>query len=220
MGMLTIIMLGLFGLLAQTQRMWDLNDGRQRIYENSRLVFDVLERDLHSLVVDSDGNREIRYYKGDPDPATASKNLHATFIASGEPPTGSDSRLMEISYYHHADPKDSDNQYMLYRQSVCELDSKNWNFLNAPTNWHLNSTTPMPVSSNQQLICEGVDTLGISFEMANGAAVSNGSDTSTAANRVVVNLILFDPALKDAPPEKRFRTQRAFTKVFYLSHLQ
>jgi hypothetical protein len=172
------------------------------------------------MVVNDDENREIRFYKGDPDPANASKSLHCTFVTTGEPPTGSDSRLMEISYYHHADPGDSGNQYVLYRQGVSELDGNNWNFQGAPANWETNSATPMPVSSNRQLVCEGVDTLGITFELASGVAVGNDTDTSTNANRVVVNIILFDPALKDAPPEKRFRTQRAFTKVFYLSHLQ
>ena len=58
---------------------------------------------------------------------------------------------MEISYYHHADPNDYDDQYVLYRQSVSELDSNNWNFLKAPSSWHLNSTTPMPASSNKPL---------------------------------------------------------------------
>ena len=62
MSILSILMLMMFRFVISAQRMLDISDSTWGIYENSRVVFDLIERDLQSAVASSIGGDEISFY--------------------------------------------------------------------------------------------------------------------------------------------------------------
>ena len=65
MSILSILMLMMFRFVISAQKVLDLSDSTWGIYENSRIVFDLIERDLQSAVASSIGGEEIPFYTGD-----------------------------------------------------------------------------------------------------------------------------------------------------------
>lgn len=219
MALLSSIMLILFSFLASSQRTWSLSDSAVRIYQNSRTVFNIIERDLQCIVNSAVPNREIGLHVFGPTPADANDALHACFVASTEPPAGAYSRLCEITYRHHIDPSDPMTQYNLTRQLVSDNDSANWDFLGQPAGWWLNNN-PNPDLAEFEKFAGGVAEFNMTFYTEDHTVFSADSDTVVRPARVVVDLVLFDESLKNLPVAQRFKTQRSFTKVFYLRHLR
>lgn len=216
----SLLMLMLFRFLASAQMAWTLSESTSRIYENSRVAFDLLEQDVQALVTSTESGFTIGVYTGNPNPADSTDCLYTCFIASTEPHDSATSRLCEISYKHHTDPSASSTQYNLQRQITCDNDTNNWgDFLGQLSAWYLNNT----IGGNYQQfekVVGGVDSFNITYYDGSGNAFAASSDMSTMPARAVVDLTLFDETKKHADPEERFKTQRTFTKIFYLSHLQ
>ncbi|MDP7740205.1 MAG: hypothetical protein QGF67_02110 [Lentisphaeria bacterium] len=219
MTLVSTIMLVLFSFLASSQRTWSLSDSAARIYRNSRTAFNIIERDLQCIVNSAVPNREIGLHVFGPTPTDANDALHACLVASTGPLEGAYSRLCEITYKHHVDPGDPATQYYLTRQLVSDNDSANWDFLGQPAGWWLNNN-PNPDLAGFEKVVGGVAEFSMTFHTEDNAVFSADSDTVVRPARVVVDLVLFDESLKNLPAPQRFKTQRSFTKVFYLGHLQ
>ena len=219
MALISSIMLILFSFLSSSQRTWSLSDSTARIYQNSRTAFNIIERDLQCIVNSAVSNREIGLYVFGPTPADANDALHACFVASTEPLAGAYSRLCEITYKHHIDSSDPATQYNLTRQLVSDNDSVNWDFLGQPADWWLNNNLNPDLAEFEKVV-GGVAEFSMTFYTEDNTVFSAGSDTVVRPARVVVDLVLFDELLKNLPAMQRFKTQRSFTKVFYLRHLQ
>jgi len=218
MALVSAIMLILFSFLASSQRTWSLSDSAVRIYRNSRTAFDIIERDLRCAVNSAVSSREIGLYVFGPTPADANDALHACFVTSREPLEGAYSRLCEITYKHHIDPSDPTTQYNFTRQLVSDNDSANWDFLGQPADWWLNNNLNPDLAEFEKVI-GGVAEFSMTFYTQDNTVFSADSDTVVRPARVVVDLVLFDESLKNLPATQRFKTQRSFTKVFYLGHL-
>ena len=64
MAVLSILMLMLFQFLISSQRTLNWSDSMWRIYENSRVVFDLLERDLQASVVSAKAGQDNSFLHG------------------------------------------------------------------------------------------------------------------------------------------------------------
>jgi type II secretory pathway pseudopilin PulG len=220
MGVLVLLMTMLFWFVSTVQQAWDLSESTAQIYENSRNAFELLERDLHTMVISSETNFLIKLHVGDPQHVGITNygdDLHICAVSTVEPHDDADSRLCEISYKHHADADLPDTQYQLRRQLVCDNDTTNWDCINPGASWYQNDN----VGDNAQpfeLLIDGVEDFEILFYDTDGNVMGAGS-TVSRPNQIVINMVLFDIDLKDLPEDARLASKRSFSKVFYLSHL-
>lgn len=217
MGMLTIIMLLLVEFSQQAERLWRNSEHVTRTFESSRTAFDLLERDIQSMVATSSPNRQVKFEILSPDTADPSACLHFAIVSSQEPHAGSVTRYSEIIYRHHVSDTDPATKFVLQRQMVSDSNASDWNCVNPSPNWHVN-TISSGVDSFQDVI-QGVDEFEIMFFDGQNNLLGPGTYT-TLPNRAVVNLVLFDEDLKDQPHTERFKTQRTFSKIFFLANLE
>lgn len=215
MAILSIMMLLLFQYLVATQQAFSLSDSTSRIYENSRVAFEVIERDLTTMVTSHYPGEAIGYYVGNPDPLDATNCLDACLVCSREPLDDASNRLAEISYQHHNDPREPDTRWILGRQMVSSNDSVNWDFFNLPGNWYRNGTE----QNRFQKVIGGVSAFGLIFYDSADNMITLGSDTTTSPSRVVINLSLFDERLANSPEVVRAKTERSFSKVLFLDQI-
>lgn len=221
MFLVSVLAYFLIQALVVSQKAWDLSDSIARIYESSRVAFDLIEHDLKAMVTSTVDGAEIGVYVGDPDPDSDDANdcLQFTFVSSTEPADGSKSRLCEVSYKYHKDvgaTNPDQKPYVLYRQQVSETDNANWNFLGMPNNWAQNSVT---LASDFETVIRGVDSFEVRFYDTNDVQLNPGTDTFIRPGKVVFDMILFDEKLTGAPEAKWHQTKRSFTKVVYLNHV-
>ncbi len=136
MTILSLLMLMMFRFVLSSQRTLDLNDSIWGIYENSRIVFDLIEHDVQSAVASSIAGQQIGFYVGNPslngddDANDKDDAIHLCFVSSTEPTDAATSRLCEINYNHHVDKTATSNSkpYVLYRKLTCEDDNTFWDF--------------------------------------------------------------------------------------------
>lgn len=223
MTILTVIMMMLMQFLMAIQSLWNLNAASNRMFEGSRLVFDVLERDLRASVTSSIIDKQIGFYIGTPDTASAGDCLHVCFVSASDPHTNANSRLGEIGYKYHQDRTTVNPTippFTLARQVVCDDDlGGNWNFTGRPANWHVNNTLNAQLAEFEKIV-GGVADFRITCYDRNNTIIAAGTDTIEMPHRIEIYLLLFDEALVDLPESERFKTQRAFTKILYLGDLQ
>ncbi len=231
MTILSLLMLMMFKFVLSSQRTLDLNDSIWGIYENSRIVFDLIEHDLQSAVASSISGQEIGFYVGNPslngnDVANDKDDaIHLCVVSSTEPTDAAMSRLCEINYNHHVDESaTSDSKpYVLYRKLTCEDDSTYWDFYGLTTNWHINaiaSTNPNGIWNGYQRVVGGVKSFSIKCFDDTDTVITAGTVVTTLPVRIEVNIDLFDPDLVDAPEIVQLKTQKSYTKIFFLSHLE
>ncbi len=217
MAVLAVMMLMLFGFLVATQRAWSLSETTGRIYENARIAFDIVERDLLSSTVCAVPGEEIGFYVGAPNPDDSGDCLHACFVASHEPIEDNRCRLVEISYRYHHDPNVPATQYQLFRQMTSDLDTANWDFYRREPNWFRNDK--LPVTSTYEKMVGGVAEFELLFYTNSDSLIAPGTDTTVSPSRAVINLVLFDELLVDAPDTVRLQHQRSFSKVLFLDRI-
>lgn len=217
MAVLSIMMLLLFQFLVATQQTWALSESSSRIYENSRVAFDLIERDLLTAVTSRLPAQEIGIYIGDPTPNDAANSLHTCFVSSREPVDSANARLVEISYEHHIDPDTPASRYVLQRKLTTADDAANWDFYGRPADWHKNEK--VPVVGTFERVVGGLASFSMEFYDDNDTVIAADTDTIVRPGRVVINMELFDEFLIDAPPAARRATQRAFTKVLFLNQI-
>lgn len=221
MSILSLLMLLLFQFLISIQKNWALSEGTSRIYENASIVFDLLENDFRTMTVSGITNEKIGYYVGNPNPDNPSQALIACIVSVNDPiEDGAKSHLVEVSYKHHTSASDPAHRYQLRRQVVSDVDAgANWDFYGEPPGWydndHASSTRP-----NYEEVINGVAEFQLLFYDSHGNQIAPNTDTCVMPSQVVVNLVLFDETLQNAPASVRFRTMRAFTKIFSLNEIE
>ncbi len=116
MGLLAFLMLVLFRFFANVQSAWTLSMNTTDLYENSRVVLDVITRDLQSAVARADDipGQHIRFHQPAPD--------QLWFITAGEPTPAAHSSLMEVGY------RLNDN---CFERAFVDDSNTNWNVYGA-----------------------------------------------------------------------------------------
>lgn len=218
MTVLVILMMMLMMFMISMQKTWVLSDSTSRIYHNSRVVFDILEADLKTMVASSSADAEIGFYLGDPGGAD---DLYLTLVSATQSyDSNATCRMIEISYRFSDTGNDA---FILRRQEVCNTHEQNWNFYNRPANWYRNdvidSGDPREPPEFEAVI-GGIKSFNVQFYDSSDNRIPDGTDSTVMPSRVVVNLELFNEALTDAPEAVRFQTQRAFSKIFSMGRIQ
>ncbi len=232
MTILVMMMGMMLYILATSQKNWKHQEGRTKLYNNSRIVFDLLERDIRSMVVSDVDGRKIGFHVYDHDSTDALKRNIACFVASTEPATGSTSRLCEIKYRFHSQQNQSD-RFLLQRQQVSSVNSADWDFFNVPltagSEWYLNNSLSSPEFEN---VVGGVKRFSIQFYVQDpdtGSLIlvdetNTDQYATTQPIQVIVNMELFEEEFSGSefdndPNLTRERRLRGFTKIFYLGHM-
>ena len=210
----------LFQFLISSQRTLNWSDSVWRIYENSRIVFDLIERDLQGCIVSSVPGSQIPFRIGDPGKpvdGVYDASLHMCFVSSTEPPDiTSNSRLCEISYRYHdsetTTPIAGNRPYTLYRQIIGDNDAlTDWDFYKSDT-WYNNDD--VGTSSSYQKVVAGIRNFKMQFYFDGTTPIdpTGGIDTTIKPTSVRVNFDLFDESLIDAPAAIQAKTLRGFYK--------
>ncbi len=232
MMILSILMLMMFKFVLSSQQALDLSDSIWGIYENSRIVFDLIEHDMQSAVVSSIAGQEIGFYAGNPgldaDGVANDEDdaVHICLVSSTEPTKIATSRLCEINYNHHNDTTaTSDSKpHVLYRKITCQGDTNGfWDFYGLTNNWHVNAlagTDPDGYYTGYERVVGGVKRFSIKCYDSSGTLITAGSTVTVMPVRIDVTIDLYDPDLEDAPESVQLKTQKSFTKILFLSHLE
>ena len=217
MGILSLLMLLLFHFVVAVQRAWSVSQQRTRVYEKSRAVFEVIERDFQTIVVSEEPGRLVNFYAGAPVPTRADESQHCCVVSSQDGHPDAKTRLNEISYKHHIDEDFPTQSHSLWRQQVSDNDSANWNCINPTGTWYKNNVAS-PELANYEVVARGVQKFEMIFYDKNNTVMARGVPHQTPPNRIIVNITLFDESVPDIG-EERFKTQRSFTKIFHLPSL-
>ncbi|RMD76385.1 MAG: hypothetical protein D6820_12795 [Lentisphaerae bacterium] len=209
-----LIMVGMMlYILATGQRNWHYAQNEARMYENSRVVFDLIEQDLRTMVTqDFPQGKEIGFFVYSHLATDSTKAPVMCIVSAQDPEDGSKSKLCEITWAVHRDPSDPQNAYILRRQVVSQQ-SPDWNFMGIPANWFVNNDSSSP---DFETVLYGVYDLTVQFETTSGP-VAAGSTATERPTQVTVTLSLVDEKVIDnANTELITNSLRTFTKVIYL----
>lgn len=233
MTILTVLVLLLLQFLAGTQQLWKINRTNIRIYENSRVAFEIIERDMRSCMTSEIQDKEIGFWiNANHDPTDTSKSALCTFVSSVEHHEEANSRLCEVSYKFHTVTSAATTTlvppaYTFARQMTCDTDTDNWNFTGRPANWMVNNNaddgTDATISNPQTFeeVINGIESFDIKYyDETDSLITPDASGDMTIPYRVEVNLVLFDESLTNQPAVVRFKSRRSFTKILYLGDLQ
>ena len=210
-GMMTMMLY----IVSTAQKSFKLQEARTAMFQKSRMVFDLIERDVRSMVTNDYEDNEVGFHVFDHDPADLSKKTLLTFVSSGDPDDTARSRLAEVSYSFHNSTSDLDNRFLIKRQLVTEAHGEDWNFCKSPSGWAANDSTDSP---DFETVIGGVNKISITFIQDGGGTADPGTYTEQPI-RVIVNLELFDEALSGSEFDTTRNTfVRGFTKVFYVGH--
>ena len=228
----------LFQFLISSQRTLNWSDSMWRVYENSRVIFDLIEKDLQASVTSSIPGDEIPFFMGiattTPE-ESADNDLRLSFVSSTTPAdTKATSKLCEISYLYHEGTSLGPEPNVLYRQIVSNKDA-DWDFetgTSTDPDWFKNDD---PLSESEfQKVVGGVKDFSIQYFFnsdipytvvgeINGAGdpapftpgvddIDMGDVTTARPSRIIVTFDLFDENLQDAPVSKQDQTRRGFYK--------
>jgi hypothetical protein len=223
MSLLLMLMGLLFKFVIQAQKLWQVDEANARIYQNSRTVFNIIGRDLQTMVTSNITDREIKYTNDASSMSTVASvtNIAAWVTASGIGAEDEDSsKLIEVGYFWDA------SAYSLKRvmsTSTYEGASvSQWDFFNAePSSWAA-TWEPEPVTRTSPargtILANGVKSAEITFYDSAMAELSAGSYNSKPS-MALITLELFDPhavvgsVLIEA---ERNRTLRKISKMIFL----
>lgn len=227
MTILSVMVLLLLQFLASTQQLWRINRTNIRIYENSRVAFEVVERDMRSVMTSEITDKQVGFYINSAyDSSSASTSLVCTFVSSVEHFDTADSRLCEVSYKFHTDQGATrstltPSAYDFARQMTCDNDADNWNFTGRPGTWYINNASSSGGPASFEEVISGVESMEFKFYDEDDSAVAvDGQGNMTIPYRVEVNMVLFDESMANAPAAVRYSTRRSFTKILYLGDLK
>ncbi len=225
MGVLIIMMGVLFQFLGSAQKVWSLTETNTRIYENARVVFDVITRDLQSAVASDEAGSQIPFHYGYVDPNTGrgtsgtgaerNKTAHVAFVAVADPTTHASSTLAEIHYTCYWSGGGSSDRYWFRRARVCNKK----NATTAEPKWDFYGDTSgawaAPNSKvGLQKVVDGVQKITFTCYHPNG--MSRGNTYTYLPKAVKVKVTLFDPKLVNQSATARARTARTFVKTIFL----
>ncbi|NOY79554.1 MAG: hypothetical protein GXP31_00985 [Kiritimatiellaeota bacterium] len=227
MAVLTVLMAMVFTFFASAQKAWSITDTNTRIYENARVVFDLISRDLQCALASKESGREIPFYQAfgtDFDPNNWNKRLALYFVTVAPPTTTAQTQICEVGYqlYTGSASSHSGDRYWLRRSRTCDSDGAVWNFYGVTavagalspggSNW-----TDIGATGTQKVI-PGVES--IRFDLF-PATTWNASQTRNELPKAVrVTITLFDPKLMNVPDPVRNaeieKSKRTFSKLIFL----
>lgn len=222
MAVLLLLMVMLFTFFASAQRAWSATETNTRIFENARLAFEIVGRDLQSAVCSQTTLQEIPFLIGQHDANGNTDKI--AFVSSRTPPgTGATGNcapdLAEVNYelgtaanamrlrrgltYYGSPP--SPSGWDFYRKTAATDATGLWASTNLAANYHT--------------IIAGVESLSFRCYDATGTLLGNNTAV-TMLNQlpqvITVTITLVDEQKASAPTIVRDRTKRTFTKVIYV----
>ncbi len=222
MGLLSVMMLLLVQFLLMAQRRWAANSANTRMFENSRLVFELLEHDLRAAIASGVPSHQIGFHVGNPVTTDAGNCLYLCVVSSTDPHQDAKCHLSEISYRFHLDQATATPltpPFVLARQVVSDNDAANWDFPGRPANWWQNDHASADLAEYEPVI-SGVASFTVLCYDRDERLIVPGTDLLELPNRVEISLELFDEAYRNAPVDVRFQHTRAFTRVLYLGDMR
>jgi hypothetical protein len=224
MAVFTILMLMLFTFLSSAQRVWSATDSTTRTYENARVAFDLITRDLQCAVASYRGDTLTPLYVW---PAAGGPNgERLSFVSRVECTSDAKSDLAEICYAWRSDSAAGDNRYWLRRSRDCDRtssgDNPRWDFFHRmDAVWAVNATTG---HGTLEKVVSGVEDLRITClgqvlpphdPVDSPPLVPADRVTCQLPEAVTVTLTLFDDKLTSAPTQVRDKSRRTFTKTIF-----
>jgi len=212
MAVLVVIMAALFQFLLSAQRAWTMTETNSRAYENAQIVFEIITKDLQSVMFSTTDNKEIPFYVGEATAKDDETKTHLSFVAAIEPATGAATRLCEVHYKCRTLTGSADYTYWFRRACVSDTEA-DWDFYgdtstDTATNW-------VSTDGSAQKVVYGVKNLQLKCYDNSGVMAADSYATSTPAG-VEITVTFFDEKLKDAPAKVRDATNRTFTKLIFL----
>ncbi|MCH2176172.1 MAG: hypothetical protein MK193_10645 [Lentisphaeria bacterium] len=214
MSVLSLIILMMLYVFRSTQKNWQWHINRTKVYQNSRIAFDILEIDLKGLVTSKIEDQTIAFHLYNHDAKTLDTSEVITFVSLAEPDDSMKTEFSEITYSFHTDPDYPSSQYVLRRQQVYENDALNWNFYNNPTDWYLNDTSTYPYYP----LVYGVWSFSVSAVNSELNTLTEGATYTDMPVRIQVQITLFDDRFSSQfQAESRQQSIRSFNKIIYYS---
>lgn len=214
-----IIMMGiLVRFVTQAQFAWNQSRTNVRMYEGARLFFDVIGRDLQSMVTSNDSGQQINYTV---DNGELPANWFLAFVtASGIGSRTIDpAKLMEIGYSLDGDEI---TRTMTRSGSMAPADGgglgsgyySDWDFLNASAGTWANAGT----NAESSIVISGVRSVSVEAWSDSLTVVDDAADDTTKAPiRVSVTLSFFDPKMEPLPEAKQNKSLRTITKTIFIN---
>jgi len=189
----------LFGTLSQIQKIWTLQRTRMEIYENARLVFDLISRDVQAVVTSQDPGGQI-WVAGSVVGQPEIQLALVTQSGIGVHPN-SDSPLAEV-VYRLVTTGGTDTT--LWRHCTTSSNGGSYDFFNQhPNVWATTLATG-------EIVADRIDTMVIRLFDLYGNPITPASDTVLA--RVEVDITLSDAASDPSSETIARRMIRTFSK--------
>ena len=185
---------------------------RSRISENRAVVFELIERDFKSMIVDKDINNLTAWSLADHDADDYTKARVITFVSSTDAYEVASSDVCEVSYFFHKDsnPAATLSPNVLYRQVISDSTTGgHWNYLGAvSSSWASN-----PTAVNCEEVIAGVGRFEIAAYGKFDSLIDPSDLLYTRPVRLEITLEQFDERLQNATASEKFRTQQSKPKV-------
>ena len=218
-----IIMMGiLVRFVTQAQFAWNQSRTNVRMYEGARLFFDVIGRDLQSMVTSNDSGQQINYTV---DNGELPADWFLAFVtASGIGSRTTDpAKLMEIGYSFAGDEitrtmtrsgVHTNAHANVMVPSTGDGYFSDWDFLNASAGTWANAGT----NAESSIVISGVRSVSVEAWSDSLTIVDDAADDTTKAPiRVSVTLSFFDPKMEPLPEVKQNKSLRTITKTIFIN---
>jgi hypothetical protein len=216
-----IIMMGiLVRFVSQAQFAWNQSRTNVRMYEGARLFFDVIGRDLQSMVTSDDLGQTINY-------SVDNGELPADWFLAFVTASGIGSRtidpakIMEVGYSF----ANNEITRTMTRSGVINVGGgptgnngagyfADWDFLNASAGTWTNPGT----NAESSVVISGVRSVSVQAWSDSLTVVDDAADDTTKAPiRVSVTLSFFDPKMEPLPESKQNKSLRTITKTIFIN---
>jgi len=217
MSVLVVLMFVLFRFFGSAEKAWSASEGNTRIYENARIAFEVITRDLQSAIASSRDGQKVPFYVWTAADGTTNgaNGERLSFVSRVEPNTTAKSDICEVAYAWKTDFTGASlpYNYWLRRVRDGDDDNTNWDFFNKT-----GSETPKWYDTHGafQKVIPGVTNLSFTCLDSAGAAMVGPVNSNKLPASVLVSLTLVDEKLVNAPDVVKDKTKRTFTKTIFL----
>jgi hypothetical protein len=217
-----IIMMGiLVRFVSQAQFAWNQSRTNVRMYEGARLFFDVIGRDLQSMVASNDPGQQINYTV---DNGELPADWFLAFVtASGIGSKTTDpAKLMEVGYsFANNEITRTMTRSGVHTTSAASMQPSfgngyfsDWDFLNASAGTWANAGA----NAESSIVISGVRSVSVQAWSNSLTIVDDAADDTTKAPiRVTVTLSFFDPKMEPLPTAKQNKSLRTITKTIFIN---
>jgi type II secretory pathway component PulJ len=216
-----LIMMGiLVRFVTQAQFAWNQSRTNVRMYEGARLFFDVIGRDLQSMVTSNDPGQTINYSVDNGELPTDWFLAFVTASGIGSR-TIDPAKTMEVGYSF----ANNEITRTMTRSGVINVGTgsfgnngagyfSDWDFLNASAGTWTNPGT----NAESSVVISGVRSVSVQAWSDSLTVVDDAADDTTKAPiRVSVTLSFFDPKMEPLPESKQNKSLRTITKTIFIN---